>query len=192
MTKWIVACGTLLGAVVYLLIQLGDSSPSGSASTGNETKDPAQRRTRTTRPALPGDGSGSTGVTDEPETSAGEDAPDTDTGTLSTAELSMRLDEVYPERYYRSVAARCNVDGLDPDASAQVQYQLKVLRGEVLATNVRVVDSSLGDPNVEACIVAAIEQARWRDADMPDMDEEHDFYYRVKTQKKYAAQNEDD
>ena len=190
MIKWLVAGAALLIAVIYLLFAIGDSSPT-PPSTGDQTPTSVASDSN----PLPGRRSAPVGLPQSPDYEA-VDTPDedpadkTERDPLYGTTLDTRLDVEYPARYYANIATRCDPTGFDPDATVHLQYQLRILRGEVLATNVRVIESTVGDAAFEQCLVAAIEQARWRDDDMPDLDEEHDFYYRVKAQKKHLPEDE--
>lgn len=194
MIKWVAAIAALVAAVVYLLFQLGDTSPTPTKEASSASPSFESTKAAGPLPSVRSDDH-SDNEEQDPETppadeQADEQAKEEPASGLSDEEFNDRLDRQYPARYYASIAARCNTEGFDPDAGAHVKFRLQVLRGEVLATNVRIADSSLDDANFEQCLVAAIEQARWRDDDMPDLDEEHELFYRVRAQKKYDAESE--
>jgi lipoate-protein ligase A len=100
-------------------------------------------------------------------------------------ELQGRVDVVVP-RKIRGLAADCYDGGLDPDLTIKVNFRLRVLRGKLFTQNVHIEKSELGDhPELERCIVAAVERAEWRDDDMPDFDEDQELFIRLRTLKKY-------
>jgi hypothetical protein len=184
MLKWLTAVGTLLAAVLLLLLRLGDS-PSEGAPHGRPAADDSPGR-GVVAPAV---ADAPTPEAEPPSQPAAEPSP-APGSTPDDLERDRVLDRDYPRRFAQAAATRCDVTGFDPDAKARIEYRLKIVGGEVLATGVRVTDSTLGDAVLEHCIVAAIEQTRWRDDTMPDLDEERELVFRVRAQKKFLSPQE--
>lgn len=105
--------------------------------------------------------------------------------------LQDRVDVIVPAKI-RALAADCYDGGLDPDLTIKVNYRLRVLRGKLFTQNVHIEKSELGDhPELERCIVAAVETAEWRDDEMPDFDEDEELFIRLRTLSKYKDRGDE-
>jgi hypothetical protein len=68
-----------------------------------------------------------------------------------------------------------------------ITYRIRVADGEVTIGDVRVSESTLGDEGLERCIRERIAKARWRDEELPDLEEDDDLYMRVGEFSRYLA-----
>lgn len=103
--------------------------------------------------------------------------------------LRSRLDEVIPNRLYAE-AAKCYHGGGDRDDRLDLSYRISVADGAVSFSNLTVTDSTLKDHALERCIKDRIVNAKWRDEELPDLDEEDDLFMRVYNLKMYAANDD--
>ncbi|MDB4967337.1 MAG: hypothetical protein JWN44_3026 [Myxococcales bacterium] len=103
--------------------------------------------------------------------------------------LRSRLDEVIPNRLYGE-AAKCYHGGGNRDDRIDLSYRISVADGNVTFSNLQVTDSTLTDRGLERCIKDRILSAKWRDEELPDLDEEDDLFMRVYNLQKYAANDE--
>jgi len=106
--------------------------------------------------------------------------------SLKDEALRTRLDENIPSRLYAE-AAHCYKGGGDPNERVDLSYRISVADGAVSFSNLRVTDSTLSDRALERCIRDRILAAKWRDDELPDLDEEDDLYMRVYNFQKYAS-----
>jgi hypothetical protein len=102
-----------------------------------------------------------------------------------------RLDERIPTRLYAE-AARCYKGGLQRDQRMDLTYRIRVSQGAVSIGDVRVTESTLGDSSLERCIHDKIVAMRWRDDELPDLEENDDLYMRVAGFSSYLANADDD
>ena len=103
--------------------------------------------------------------------------------------LRNRLDENIPSRLYAE-AARCYKGGGDPNERVDLSYRISVADGTVSFGNVTITDSTLSDRALERCIKDRILAAKWRDDELPDLDEEDDVFMRVYNFQKFAANDD--
>ena len=104
--------------------------------------------------------------------------------------LRNRLDEQIPSRLYGE-AARCYKGGLGRDQRMDITYRIRVSDGAVTIGDVRVSESTLGDASLERCIRDRVAGAKWRDDELPDLDEDDDLYMRVAGFSAYLANADD-
>lgn len=102
-----------------------------------------------------------------------------------------RVDEQIPSRLYGE-AARCYRGGLPRDQRMDFSYRLHVADGNVTISDVRVTDSTINNRALEECIKQKLLASRWRDDELPDLDEEDDLYMRVDGWNNYLANADDD
>ncbi|MGZ3429103.1 MAG: hypothetical protein ACXVCV_20765 [Polyangia bacterium] len=102
-----------------------------------------------------------------------------------------RLDEQIPSRLYAE-AARCYKGGLQRDQRMDLTYRIRVTDGNVTIGDIRVTESTLGDSSLERCIRDKIVAARWRDDELPDLEEDDDLFMRVAGFSSYLANLDDD
>jgi hypothetical protein len=109
--------------------------------------------------------------------------------SLKDDALRARLDENIPSRLYAE-AARCYKGGGHPDERIDVSYRISVADGAVSFSNLSVTNSTLSDRALERCIKDRILSAKWRDEELPDLDEEDDLFMRVYNFQKFAANDD--
>lgn len=102
-----------------------------------------------------------------------------------------RMDDQIPQRLY-GMASRCYKGGSGRDQRLDVSYHIHVSDGAVSIGDVRVVESTLSDPQLERCVLGTIANARWRDDELPNLSEEGDLFMRVEGFSSYLANAEDD
>lgn len=181
MIKWIIALGALIAALGAMVWQLSGKSeapevevPTFDAGLPAETpKIIAKRRTK------------------EPSTAPIDASAAPTEGILDpkSEEFSSQLDVGIPDKF-RASLARCNRKNFDPDAKISLSYRLHIKSGVVSASNVQVESSDLGDPELEKCMVQAVEYARWEAPDLPDYTEDQDMFIRIRSLDKYLSKDE--
>jgi hypothetical protein len=188
MLKWCVAFAFVVLLVALLLWQLGDATPGAPASS--QVDDRARRQ----HASSARDGGDPTRSGQEHD---GAPARELDGGRAVASRvdlrpqerdgeaLSRRLDVDVPARL-RASAARCYDGSLDPDLVIRIGLRLRVVGGEVSTADVALADSEIGDDVLERCMVAAVAAARWRDAELPDLDEAQELFIRLRTLGKYV------
>ena len=97
-----------------------------------------------------------------------------------------RMDDQVPQRLY-GMASRCYKGGSERDQRLDVTYKIRVDNGAVSISDVRVVESTLTDPQLERCVLGTIGNASWRDDELPDLHEEGDLFMRVEGFSSYLA-----
>ena len=102
-----------------------------------------------------------------------------------------RMDDQVPQRLY-AMASRCYKGGSGRDQRLDVTYKIRVSDGAVSIGDVRVVESTLSDPQLERCVLGTIGNATWRDDELPDVQEEGDLFMRVEGFSSYLANAEAD
>ena len=102
-----------------------------------------------------------------------------------------RMDDQIPERLY-GMASHCYKGNLPRDQRLDVTYKVHVTDGAVSIGDVRVVESTLADPQLERCILGTLTSARWRDDELPNIAEDGDLFMRVEGFSSYLANAEDD
>jgi hypothetical protein len=117
--------------------------------------------------------------------------PAGDAGLLqgTSPEFSRRVDEAIPNRF-RAAMVKCDRTGLDPDASITLGYQLHIRGGQISATNVRVIKSDVQDSALEQCMLQALLNTRWIDAELPNFTEESQLFIRLRSMDKYLDPDE--
>jgi hypothetical protein len=101
------------------------------------------------------------------------------------------VDEVIPRRFY-GAAARCYKGGLDRDRKLRLSVKYRVVSGEVSVADVKILHSTMGDEELEACILEQVRASRWRDERMPNWEEEDEILIRVRGLKRYLQPDEDE
>lgn len=104
-------------------------------------------------------------------------------------EFSHEVDVGIPDSF-RAKLARCDRQGVDPDAKITINYRLHIDEGVVSASRVTVGKSNLENSTLEQCMVNAVEQGRWVAADMPDFMEDQELFIRIRSLNKYLDKDE--
>jgi hypothetical protein len=102
-----------------------------------------------------------------------------------------RLDEQIPSRLY-GLASHCYKGGLQRDQRLDLTYRIHVADGNVRIDEVRTSESTLNDPSLERCIHDTIIAAKWRDEQLPDLEEDDDLMMRVGGFTSYLANADDE
>jgi len=102
-----------------------------------------------------------------------------------------RMDDQIPTHLYAE-ASHCYKGGGKRDDRLDLSYRIRVANGAVSIFDVRVADSTLGDTQLERCILDTVSHAQWRDDQLPDLQEEGDLYMRVAGFSAYLANADDD
>lgn len=180
MTKWFVAMGILMVAMGALVWQLSSGAPAQIEIT---IADAAPTVAVAASDAGPG--------RSKPLANRHFDAGPAPVAMLDpqSEEFSDRVD-VGIQDGFRSRLARCERDGLDPDAKIIITYTLHIEDGIVSASNVAVLKSDLNSAALEQCMVAAVQQSRWEASDMPDFKEDQELFIRLRSLSKYLPQEE--
>jgi hypothetical protein len=193
MTKWLVAVGATVLLVGFLLWQLkhpGAATPPviTSHDAGIPPTTPSEDQGKAPVRDTAGSAAG-TRPTEVPADDAGAAAAEVVKLDPASDAFSQRVDVDAAARFRRALAP-CYKGGLDPDLTLKLHMRLHVIRGEVFANDVRVADSKLGDQALEQCMVAAVEHTRWRDDELPDVDEDQELFIRLMTLVKYKDPDE--
>jgi len=182
MTKWIIAVGVVLALVGILLWQLFGDGPSAPTiatrriDAGGKSLDDADVRPRSAKPSdQPADGGG---AASEPELIS-----------VHSEEYHHRLDTGFPDKF-RARAAGCYTGGGDGDRKLKLGYKLRSQSGMVSATDIRVIESNIGDAALERCLIQAVQDEQFHAEDMPDFEEEGDLFIRLRALKKYKSVEE--
>jgi hypothetical protein len=122
---------------------------------------------------------------------AGTLAPEDDPGPIRkfSEPFWERVDEVY-SRKLLGFAADCYEGGKDRKQKVKMAFRFNISGGNVTVRDVRMVESTMNDPKLEACMVKAVADATWTDKNMPDWssspDEEETLLVRISTLKRFG------
>jgi hypothetical protein len=104
-----------------------------------------------------------------------------------------RVDETYARKLLGH-AAECYAGGKDRKQKLKVAYRYRIAGGTVTIGDVRMVESTLGDPALEACMLKEIAAATWDDQHMPDWsssaEEEETLVVRISTLKRFGPESD--
>ncbi len=180
--KWIVAFAVLLVALLAIVWNMGPNKASKLASSPAKPTQEAPTALAEQAPA--------TSFKSKPKTIAKAVEIDSDSKLLDpTSEaFSHELDVGIPDGF-RAKLADCERKDMDPDAKISISYQLHIEAGIVSASQVRVQKSDLDNPDLEQCMVVAIQNARWEAANLPNFSEEQDLFIRMRSLDKYLDEN---
>lgn len=126
---------------------------------------------------------------------AGTMAPEDDPGPIRKySEMFWeRVDEVY-SRKLLGYAADCYEGGKDRKQKLKVAFKFDIKGGQVTVRDVRMVESTMNDPELEACMVKAIAGATWTDKNMPDWSsepaDEETLLVRISTLKRFGPETD--
>jgi len=125
----------------------------------------------------------------------GTKAPEDETGPIKkfSEPFWERVDEVY-SRKLLGYAADCYEGGKDRKQKLKVSFKYDIVAGKVSVRDVRMVESTLGDAALEACMVKAIAGASFEDKNMPDWssapEDEETLLVRISTLKRFGPQTD--
>lgn len=162
MGKWLVAGGlAIVGLLAFLLIQLSSEAAAPEVQTAAAPAPAAAKpvATKLTPEKMKAD----IAKAAEVQKQAGKINPASD-------EFFRRYDDVVPHILTRS-AAKCYTGGLHRvhrNQSVKLNFTNRIVNGEAFVENVRVVESSIDDPELVACFVREVANTRWHDDELPD------------------------
>lgn len=182
MTKWIIAVGVVLALLGVLLWQV--MNPSKAARPSKRPGDAGVVASRSDADVRP---------RNRPADAAVEDVDDsTGEGPVLLSENSPQfidqVDTIIPNQF-RAKASKCYTGPLD-DRKLKLAYRLRIINGRVSATNIRVKNSTIADPALERCLIAAVREASFTRETMPDFEEDEELFIRLRTLKKYKPVEE--
>ena len=186
--KWLALAGVaaLVGALLLWHSLRGGSAHPPDAAAAPAVAPGAPGRPAPTRPApqLP-----EHPVVEGPIGAIERDEPDEDAPIpVDSDEFYEVLDEVYSRRL-TGITHDCYQGGLPPKAKLRLLFRWEIKGGEVSVHDVKVDESTLGAPKVEACMVKAVAAAHWRDPRMPDwatrVGEEERVLIRIENLKRF-------
>ncbi len=186
--KWLAVALVLLGAALMaLLYEVRSPGPTAaSASAAIDARPVTLAPTGSRAIAAP--------------VAATEEAPsppppeEDESGEPPIAKLSeefwSRIDEVYSRRLVGQ-AADCYQGGKDRKQKLKLAFRFEIAGGQITVSGARIVDSTLNDPALEKCMLAAVATARFSDPRMPDWsspaDEEETVLIRISGLKRFGA-----
>ena len=127
---------------------------------------------------------------------AGVMAPEDDAEPIRkySDEFWERVDETYSRRLL-GFAADCYQGGKERKQKLKLAFRFDIAGGKVSVKDVRMVESTLNDPALEACMTRAVAGATFEDKNMPDWasrpDEEETLLVRIETLKRFMPQSDD-
>lgn len=164
--KWLAlgVVAVLIGALVLLRGLRGDAAAAKPEPAATRpTPAPAARPTTAPAAAAPAE--------DEPPVPvAAFERPEEDETApfkVDSDEFYEQLDEVYSRRL-NGFTHDCYQGGKQRKAKVRLLFRWEIKAGAVSVKDVRVDESTLGDPALEACMVKAVAGAHWSDPRMPD------------------------
>ncbi len=193
--KWLaVAAAVVVAALLGLWYQA--RSPGTSAAAANPPEPAAVVVRHPDRGAPPG---AAPADDDAPLPAnvrpAGTLAPEDDPGPIKkySEPFWERVDETYSRRLLE-FASDCYHGGKERKQKLKLAFRFDIAAGKVSVRDVRVVESTLGDPALEACMTKAVAAAAFDDPDMPDWsssaDEEETLLIRISTLKRFGPQTD--
>jgi hypothetical protein len=122
---------------------------------------------------------------------AGTLAPEDDPGPIRkfSEPFWERIDEVY-SRKLLGYAADCYEGGKERKQKLKLSFKFDIAGGNVTVRDVKIVESTLGDPKLEQCMLEAVAGATWHDKNMPDWssspEDEEMLLVRISTLKRFG------
>ncbi len=104
-------------------------------------------------------------------------------------EFSDRIDVGIPD-HFRAQMAACERDGIDPNAKITIRFMLHIEDDVISASTVTIENSTLGNSELEQCMLIAVQDTRWIAEDMPNFNEEQDIFVRMRSLDKYLSAEE--
>jgi hypothetical protein len=183
MGKWLAAGGAALIALLVLIwVQMREPAQAAPVTSRPRASSPAEVARRSAAAA-------GLNVAAEKIIAAREAS-----GKLDPAsdEFTYHLDEVVPANL-TAPAASCYTGGLhrvDRNARIKLGYKLQVHDGEVTVQNVRIVESTLNDPQLAACFRRKVASVHWHDDALPDWQQDDELVINPERgMKKFTQEN---
>ena len=177
MAKWLILVAALAVLIAVLAWQLrsGSYKPPKIEATAPDAAQRALLPRFDARPRMP------------ESHDAAQPLPVYDSGLLvpGTAAFNYKVDITINDGF-RARVASCYEGGLDGNLSMMLGYTLRIVDGDVVATDVRVLRSELNNASLEQCFVDRLREARWSERDMPNFEEqESELFIRLRALRKY-------
>jgi hypothetical protein len=182
MGKWLAGAGLVLVALVALLwYQI--KSPAAAPSDGEHA---APVQAAAAQVAAPTQVKAPV-VAPHPAVQPGKIDPATDA-------FFYKFDDLVVPNATRA-AAPCYTGGLERvhrNAKLKLAYKVKIKNGEVTYSDVKIVDNTINNPKMEACMMKAIAGVHWHDDELPDWEQDDSVVIRPERgMKKYTKENMD-
>jgi hypothetical protein len=197
--RWVAAISLLVLAATVLLWQVYGPSPvpAGAAATPAASPSPAlhapagfarlRRKEALRQPQA------------RSPTIAPAETPEATRLDPRSDEFNQWVDVQLPRQLYDE-AAQCYARvgglrggrGLARNQKLKLGYRIRIVDGEVTLAVVRVLDSTLGDGNLERCMTQAVAAARFRDPALPDWTGEDELLLRLRGMKKHLGSDPDE
>lgn len=105
-----------------------------------------------------------------------------------------RIDE-YPRQRLLSFVTDCYKGGQGLKAKLKLSYRLSIHNHIVTMRDIQVVDSTLTDPELEACMIRSLESAQFEDKEMPEFlspdNDPEDLLIRIENLKRFYPEQKD-
>lgn len=193
MGKWLVAGGAAIAVILVLLwLQLGSSDPVPATRAPRAADAPVQVAMTAARPTAPAAAAVATAPASDSPPAPVAAAP----GKLDprSDEFFYKFDDVVPNRLTRN-AAKC-YEGrhgqLHRNQKLSLRFKTRIHDGEVTIHDVTIKESTLGDPALETCFLQEIQRSSWKDAELPDWEQDDELVLRPERgMKKFWRDNVD-
>jgi hypothetical protein len=177
--KWVAAAAVVaLAVLLYLLGEVTSESVPAAADARRPVASDAAAVVAVARP----------------DAAVHDAGPDGEPGVFAVRSEAFwdRVDS-YPRRLM-SYVADCYKGGKDRKAKLKVSYQLSVESHQVTLKNVRILDSTMFDEELEGCMVRSLESLKFVDKEMPDFLSNHDdpeeLLIRIEGLKRFLPEQE--
>jgi hypothetical protein len=124
------------------------------------------------------------------------DQPDGAPGvfTLRSDPFWDRID-AYPRQHLLGFVTDCYKGGQSLKAKLKITYRLSIHNHVVTMRDIQVVDSTLTDPELEACMIRSLESAQFEDKEMPEFlspdNDPEDLLIRIENLKRFLPEQKD-
>jgi hypothetical protein len=103
-----------------------------------------------------------------------------------------KFDEVVPQRL-DALAAKCYTGGLNRvhrNSKLSLLFKTKIVNGEFSVYDVKIKESTLNNPAMEACMIREVTGAHWHDDELPDWTQDDSLVIRPERgMKKHTEEN---
>lgn len=156
MGKWIaIGAVALVGFAVFLLLELGaDGEPATKVAAAADRPLTEAIAPAVKLPVLPD--------LDPPKPTDGPKKLDP-----QSDEFFYQFDEMVPKKLTMA-AAECYKGGLDRNQHLKLGFDNVIKNGVVSVRNLKILDSSFGDPVLEQCMVRKVAEVTWKNDALPD------------------------
>jgi len=178
--KWIMAAGAILVIAMLILLRSEVLSPGASAAPAPKALSVSQAVAPAPAPAP---------LVAIPAPAPAPVAPKK-LDPQSDAFFS-KFDEVVPARLTRA-AASCyeGARRVHRNKKLTLAFKTKIVAGEVTVTDVKVLESTLDYPGLEACFIREVSSQHWHDDSLPDWEQDDQLVLRPERgMKKFMRDN---